>query len=74
MMSISKAALLAELDLAQRLLTKWQGLLEQGIPQVDIPGSEESADAFARELFAEATLLAGKFTTIAEVISNDLTG
>jgi hypothetical protein len=74
MFSLSKAALEAEIDLAQRILLKWQKQLDAGIPVIDIPGSDDALERFTRELYAEAILLAGKFGTIAEVISNDLNG
>lgn len=72
MLSISKAVLKAELDLAQRILTKWQQRLEEGVPGADFPAAEDLEIAsFMRELVAEFLVVAGKMENLASILSDD---
>jgi hypothetical protein len=74
MLSISKAVLREELNLAQRILTKWQEKLEAGIPGVDFPVDDMAFDSFLREAVGELMVVSGKLENIATLLSEDRSG
>lgn len=65
---VSPPVLLDELASAQGILKKWLEGIAQGIPAIDLPGDEETLDEFLRELCGELLLVAGKCSTLAEVL------
>ena len=74
MIPISKEVLGEEFGSALRILTKWQHKLAAGIPGQDLPGSEESAEAYTREFVAEMLIVAGKLENMANIVSADSNG
>lgn len=70
MIAISKEVLMEEINLAQRILKKWEAKVAQGVPGEDIPGDELSADAYLREFVAEFLLVAGKLENMANIINS----
>lgn len=73
MLPISKEVLGDEIALAQKVLTKWQQRLEQGVPGIDFPVADEVAtELFVRELVGELLMLAGKLESIGNVIAGAL--
>jgi hypothetical protein len=70
MLPISKEVLGDEIALAQKVLAKWQQRLEQGVPGMDFPATDEvAAELFVRELVGEFLMLAGKLESIGNVIA-----
>lgn len=69
-MNISKAVLKEELLLAQRILTKWQERLEQGVPGDDLPAEDMDIALYMRELVAEFLVVAGKMENLASILSD----
>lgn len=67
MIPISKAVLKEELDLASRILAKWQQKVEGPMPGTDLPANEEDIEFFTQEFCAELFLLSKKFESIAEI-------
>lgn len=75
MLSISKAVLKEELTLAQRILTKWQEKLEEGVPGQDYPVQDEVVfERFVREMTGEFQVIASKFDGLATIIAEDRMG
>ena len=69
MVVVSKEVINTEIDVAQRLLKKWQEKLAQGYPGQDFPAEDFNADLFAREMVAEFLIIAGEMETLANVIA-----
>jgi len=69
MIAISKELLNTQIDVAQRLLKKWQDKLAQGIPGIDLPADDFTSEQFTREMVAEFLVVAGMFETLATVIN-----
>ena len=65
---VSREVLLAELEAARSILTKWQELVSAGIPGVDLPAPEDETEGFVTELSGELLIVAGKCQTLAEVV------
>lgn len=62
---VGRDAVLVELDSALQILTRWKARFEEGVPSVDIPGSE---DAFLRMLqlfYGELLLVSDKTKSLA---------
>jgi hypothetical protein len=75
MLSISKAVLKEELTLAQRILTKWQEKLEEGVPGQDYPAQDEIVfERFVREMTGEFQVIASKFDGLATILAEDRMG
>jgi hypothetical protein len=70
-MNISKAVLKEELILAQRILTKWQQRLDEGVPGEDLPAEDLDVALYMRELVAEFLIVAGKMENLASILSDD---
>ncbi len=70
MLPISKAVLKEEINLALRVLNKWDQKMDAGIPGVEFPAAEDQLHDFLRELCGEFMLLSGKLENIADIISN----
>lgn len=69
MLPIQRDQVLRELRDARRILTKWTKLIEQGIPSVDCPGSDEALDEFVSQLAGELLLAAGRCETLSSVLA-----
>mgnify|MGYP003431495341 FL=1 len=74
-LAISREVLKEELLLAQRILTKWQNKLDEGVPGLDYPAADEvQAEMFVRELVAEFQVVSGKLDNLASVLSDSTLG
>ncbi len=71
MIPMSKEILGEELNMTQKVITKWQHKLAAGIPGQDGPATEQVVDEYCREFVAEMLILAGKLETIANIVSAD---
>lgn len=67
-MALAKSTLVKELDSAQELLAKWQGLLQRGVPGVDYEADDEKEEAFFSQMSSEFMLVASKLETIAGLL------
>ena len=74
MIPISKAVLKEELNLAQRILTKWQQKIDEGIPGQDIPSHEDMAEFWNQEMISELFLVSKKLESIAEIVAQNQIG
>lgn len=75
MLSVSKAVLKEELTLAQRILTKWQQKLEEGVPGQDFPVQDDIAfERFVREMVGEFQVISSKFDGLATIMAEDRMG
>lgn len=70
MIPLSTAVIKEEIDLAMRILTKWQNKINEGIPGVDIPAHEDQIEAWCREFGWEIHLVSKKLDNLAEVVIN----
>jgi hypothetical protein len=69
MIPLSKEVLNTEIIVAEGILKKWKDKLAAGIPAQEVPGDEAALDQFTREMIAEFLVVAGKFETLATIIS-----
>lgn len=69
---ISTALILAEIEGAKAILSRWEERVGAGIPGQDLPASsEDAAVAFYDELSSELLVSAGKIENLAHVIRGD---
>ncbi len=68
MIPISQDVLLEELAVAERIVAKWKTRVSEGIPGVDVPGTDEALEEFVRLFAGELMVLAGKCETLAGVL------
>lgn len=74
MIPISKAVLKEELNLAQRILTKWQQKIDDGIPGTDLPSNEDMIEFWNQEMISELFLVSKKLESIAEIVAQNQIG
>ncbi len=65
---VTPPVILQELAGAKEILDKWMLAIAQGIPMIDLPADEDSLENFMRALCGELLVVAGKCTTLAEVL------
>ena len=70
-LSINPETIHDELSGAKKILDKWLAKLDEGLPVVDEPGSEEQLEAMMREFVGELRVCAGKCANVAEVLAGD---
>lgn len=68
MLPVSPPVILQELASVKDVIAKWVEAIAQGVPFVDKPGTEEELERYMRELCGELLLVAGKCSTLAEVL------
>lgn len=61
---------LDEVESAKKILDAIADRLAKGVPGIDTPGSEESAEQFIAQVASELLLVAGKCGNLAETVSN----
>jgi len=71
---VSPDVIHSELEAARDILNKWiKKVGEDGLPNIDIPGSDEQAlGNFLNELVGELQVVSGKCDTLADVIGRFL--
>jgi hypothetical protein len=65
---VSPALLLQELVTARGVLEKWEKLVADGVPGVDVPATEDALEEFVTEMCGELLVVSGKCQTLAEVL------
>ena len=68
MVEISRDLLVAEIRSAREILVKWEELLVDQVPHLDIPGTEESLERFFMGLVNELSFTSGKLDNIVAVL------
>jgi hypothetical protein len=71
---ISPDVLHAELVSARDILDKWVKTINEGLPALDVPGTEETLEGMLKELCGELVLVSGKCESISEILSGELGG
>lgn len=66
---ISKAVMTEELNMAIKILVKWQQRFEEGLPGVDMPAPDDHVTECFSEMTSEFQLVAGKLDSLAGLIS-----
>lgn len=67
-MALSKSVLTEELMMSQKLLAKWQDLLQRGVPGVDYESDDETSDKFFSQMTSEFLLVSSKLETLAGLL------
>ena len=70
---ISSEVLVAELKLAEEIISKWRARIEDGLPGVDIPSanSQEALGNFVLTLRGELLVVSSKCDNIAHILAGD---
>jgi hypothetical protein len=71
MLPVSPDLITAELEGAVKILERWVGALNAGLPSIDCPGSEQQLLVVVREMCGELRIVAGKCGNLAEVLTDD---
>lgn len=69
MLALSPDVIHEELQGVQKLINKWTGIVNNGIPGVDTPASEEAAEKFLRQLVGELLFVAGRCQNMALILA-----
>lgn len=71
LMPISADVLYDEIESAEKLLAKWKGILNEGLPGLDIPASDAEVkfEAVMREMTGELFLASGKLQNLAVILA-----
>ena len=71
MLTVNPEVIHDELLGAKKIIDKWLAKLDEGLPLLDEPGSEEQLELLMREFCGELRVCAGKCGNLAEVLSGD---
>lgn len=71
MLNLQKETFIAEMNSSIGLLKKWVSYFEQGLPVLDVPGSEEQLELLMRECCGELKVVAGKVAILADVLQGN---
>jgi hypothetical protein len=67
---VTSDVLIAELDLAIKVLEKWRDSTKEGTPGVDVPGAQDMLENYLRALCGELLLVSGKCEALANILSS----
>lgn len=70
MLPVERETILQELKGVADLASKWAERIEtEGMPMLDVPGSEESLDQYLRALCGELLIISGRAENLSSVLA-----
>ena len=72
MLPLSSELIVAELEAAKTVLQKWLETFQEGLPQIDRPGTGQELDLLVRQFCGELRVVSGKCDTLSEVLTEAL--